>query len=103
MDAPPETNAGCALHRGVGLNNRYLRERQAGIQVVTLEGFKPVSRRFVPNDSVPETEPTKGNFKLGIGVNKIDFESGGTAERPRCALGCRLAVDVSRSSLRAAD
>jgi hypothetical protein len=50
--------------------------RKAVIQVVTLEGFKPVSRRFPPTDSASDVKQVNGTLAqtLADWISKIDFD-----------------------------
>jgi hypothetical protein len=62
----------------------------AAIQVVTLEGFKPVSNRFGPNDSVSRNEPTKGEFTLRDLLNRLDFDAANSGAPALCAAAAWL-------------
>ena len=85
MDTPPDKRGSPCT--GVVTTEIF---GKAAIQVVTLEGFKPVSKRFVPNDSVPENEPTKGQFKLADWISKIDFDVANGGAPALCAAAAWL-------------
>jgi hypothetical protein len=85
MDTPPdERGSPCADVSTTNLIGK------AAIQVVTLEGFKPVSRRFVRNDSVSENESTQGKFKLADWISKIDFDVANGGAPALCAAAAWL-------------
>jgi hypothetical protein len=83
MDTPPD-------RRGSPCHNAFTTNifGKAAIQVVTLEGFKPVSKRFVPNDS--ENEPTKGKSTLTDWMSKIDFDVANGGAPALCAAAAWL-------------
>ena len=63
---------------------------KAAIQVVTLEGFKPVSKRFVRSDSVSGNATTTGESALAAWISKIDFDVANGGAPALCAAAAWL-------------